>query len=431
MRRWLLALGIGAAVGCGLDLTGTLEVPGSGPDFEAGVGSSVPNLDASGDADDDARFDIDGGNVYVDAEGDRPDAGVAFVPSHLQPVYSLTAPNVTIATDSVLDTTARTITIGSGAPTPLTNLIHSGELAVWSVGSFKLDIAVRLTLKGTRALVIVASKDVTLDGHVAAFGDKDAPGVGGAAAASGAGKGANGAKPNSGDASGGGGAGHATAGGAGGTKGAAPGGAAGAAVNANDALLAGGSGGGHGGGFGSAICSDATRGRGGVGGGAIQISAVGKIVLSGTGGIDVGGGGGAGGCKDNGTDRYRGGGGGGAGGLVVFESVGGIQIDLGAQIAASGGAGGEGGTSNKMGGDGQSGPFPAAVAQGGNLNSGGRGGNGGTGAGSTATTPEPGVANDSAGGGGGSAGRVFLGTRGPAQLVVNGSIAALRTDFTF
>jgi hypothetical protein len=427
VRRWLLALGICAAIGCGLDAVGTMELPAA-PGAEVGLESSVPDLDASLDVSTDAPFD---NGLPGDAEADRPDAGVVFVPSHIQPAYSLTAPNVTIATNSVLDTSARTITIGSGAPAPLTNLVHSGEVAVWSVGSFKLDFSVKLTLKGTRALVIVASKDVNLDGHIAAFGDKDVPGPGGSAAASGAGKGGNGVKPNSGDASGGGGAGHATAGGAGGTKGAAAGGAGGAAVNANDAVLAGGSGGGHGGGLPTAKCSDATRGRGGVGGGAIQISALGKLIVSTTGSIDVGGGGGAGGCKDNGMDQYRGGGGGGAGGLVVFEAIAGIQIDFGAQIAAAGGGGGEGGSSKDMGGDGQSGPYPAGIALGGALNSGGKGGNGGTGAGSSATMPDPGVANDSAGGGGGSTGRVFLGTRSPSAILVFGTVAALRTDFAF
>ena len=123
-------------------------------------------------------------------------------------------------------------------------------------------------------------------------------------------------------------------------------------------------------------------------------------------------------------------GGGGAGGLVVFEAIAGIEIDFGAHIVAAGGGGGEGGSSDKMGGDGQAGPFPTGIAAGGDLNSGGKGGNGGTG-GSLAAMPGSVSSNDSAGGGGCSAGRVFLGTRSPAPILVTGTIGALRSDFAF
>ena len=431
----LAVVGIAGAVpalGCGIDAVGGVEsevVP-----VEGGVSAeaALPRLDAAV-LDDASGADADAvADANVDAPVERPDAGVVFVPSHIQPVYSLVAPNVAIATSSVLDTSARTITIGAAAPTPLTNLIHSDTLAVWSVGSFVVAAGVTLTVTGTRPLVIVAASTVELRGHIAAYGDVAAPGPGGLAAASGPGMGGNGGKASANDISGGGGAGHATAGGAGGKKNAGVAGTAGLVANSNGAALVGGSGGGHGGGFTAATCSDPTRGRGGVGGGAIQISAVGKLLVASTGSVDVGGGGGSGGCKDNSSsDDYRGGGGGGAGGLVYLESPAGIQVDVGAELAAAGGGGGEGGDGNQMGQDGQAGPYPSSTAQGGNSNSGGRGGNGGTGAGVTTTAPGPGLGGSTAGGGGGSTGRVFFGTRTPALLVVGGKVSALRSDFAF
>jgi hypothetical protein len=425
-----MVLGICAAIGCGFDGVAGIR-PAIDP-TETGLDGSVLDLDSStteaGSAGDDASIDA----TLIDAEADRPDAGTTFVPSHILPVYSLTAPSVTIASDTVVDTSARTIAIGGSAPAPLTNMVHSDSVAVWSVGSFTLAVGVQLTVTGTRPLVIVSAGSVGLRGYIAAYGDAAGAGPGGSGAASGPGKGANGTKPGANDASGGGGAGHATLGGTGGTKGALGGGAPGVVTNANDAVLAGGSGGGHGGGFGIAnVCSDPSRGRGGFGGGALQISAIGKIVVSASGGIDVGGGGGLGGCKNNGQDHYTGGGGGGAGGLVVLESIAGVQIDTGAAIAAAGGAGGEGGDSIKMGEDGASGPYPSGTAFGGNLNGGGAGGNGGTGAGASTTAPTGGASGGSAGGGGGATGRVFLGARAPSVVSVGGGIAALRADFAF
>ena len=439
------AVGAVPVLGCGIDAVGIVDpdagVPiGEGgtsdvalPDLDSAAGTDGSATDALADAPADAPADADGGvDATVDAPIDAPDAGVVFVPSHIQAVYSLAAPNVTIATNAEVDTTARTITIGAAAPAPLTNLIHSDTFAVWSVGSFALGPNVTLTLKGTRPLVIVAASTVELRGHLAASGNVATPGAGGFVAASGPGQGGNGGKASATDISGGGGAGHATAGGAGGKKNAGVAGTAGLVANGSGAMLVGGSGGGHGGGFVAATCSDPTRGRGGVGGGAIQISAVGKILVASTGSVDVGGGGGAGGCKDNGgADDYRGGGGGGAGGLVFLESVAGVELEVGAELAAAGGAGGEGGDSNKMGADGQAGPYPSATAQGGNANNGGAGGNGGTGAGATTTAPGPGLSGSTAGGGGGATGRVFFGTRMPALLVVGGKVSALRSDFAF
>lgn len=433
MRRLLIAVGISAAIGCGLDVAGGLD-PTVAPGADAGADGSatVPDLDASLDGAPDAA-DVDGATdaASLDAEAMRPDAGVTFVPSHIQPVYSLTAANVMLSRDTIIDTTARTIKDSTRiAPVPLMNMKTSNGIAIWSVGAFTLQSGNRLTVIGSQPLVVVASSTVEIDGHIDASGSNSTPGPGGFAAASGTAKGVDGMKTGA-TASGAGGGGNATIGGSGGTKTSVPGGASGPADNATGALLVGGSGGGNGGGFGTAPCSDPTRGRGGVGGGAIQFSAVGFISISGT--FDLGGGGGSGGCADTGnTDAYRGGGGGGAAGTIVFESATGIQVNGFAAIVAAGGGGGEGGENNANGLDGLPGlADPVATAFGG-IGSGGNGGNGGKANNGAAFTPFGGLGGESGGGGGGSAGRVFFGTRGAPPIILGGStIAALRFDFAF
>ena len=419
MRRWLFVLGVCTAFGCGLNAVAskTFEGPPDAGEPEAGI-ISLPKNDGSADGSGDA-----GPDGPVDAEADRPDAGVVFAPSHIQPVYTLTAGDVSISQASTIDTTNRTIALNGAAAVVSPDIVHSDGVAVWSVGSLTTDQ--RLTVVGDRPLVIVAARDVTIRFTVSAFGELAVPGPGGSLPALGAGKGTNGAKTGS-DASGGGGAGHGTAGGVGGDKSGVKGGLAGVTVNANAATLIGGAGGGNGGGFALGTCGNS--GRGGVGGGAIQISAVGRIIVTTTGGIDVGGGGGSGGCKNNGGSSYSGGGGGGAGGLVVLESVGGVQLDFGSTLGAPGGGGGEGGDSNSNGAPGGAGLYPSGLAFGGSGGFGGNGGNGGVG-GPFASAPGAGVAGgDTGGGGGGATGRVFLRTRGAAALLVSGTVAAQRTD---
>jgi hypothetical protein len=437
VRRWLLALGICAAIGCGIDVVGALDGPVA-PGADGGVesGAKLPDLDASGDATASEASTPEGGldAASLDAEATRPDAGVVFVPSHIYPDYTLTAKAVHISTDTVVDTGARTISVGGASPVPIAEMVPSGDVAVWSVGDLTIDSGVTLEVVGARPLVVVASGDVAVNGVFAVYGDRKRPGPGGAAPASGTGKGGNGAKAAGTDASGGGGAGHATNGGAGGAQGAVAGGTPGPIANADGALLVGGAGGGHGGGF-PGTCTDPTRGKGGFGGGALQISAVGKITIAGTGVIDAGGGAGLGGCKSAGPDDIvTGGGGGGAGGIVVLESPSGIELKSGAEIAAGGGGGGEGGSTSDPGKDGESGiSQPARAATGGGGSGGGSGGAGGYGVFGSASAPFGGFAGVSAaaGGGGGAVGQVFLGVRTASTRKVGGSIAALRSDFAF
>ena len=446
VRRGLLLVGICAAVGCGLDVVGTFE---SAPiPQEVGLeGGGLPELDASptGDAgvDTDANANADAADADaavdagVDNDAARPDAGVVFVPSNILPVYTLTGASVTFSVDVEIDTTAGTIKIGAAAPVASPDIVQSQTFAVWSVGSFVLGQTATLRVRGGRPLVMVAAGSVVINGYFAAYSEVTLPGdpirtagPGGFGPALGPGAGGSGAKPGAADSSGGGGAGSATAGGIGGVKGAVPGGTAGSMTSGAGAALLGGGGGGNGGGFVAGVCGN--RGRGGPGGGAVQISAIGKITIGITAGIDVGGAGGAGGCKNNGSDQFSGGGGGGAGGMVVLESVAGIELQAGSAIAASGGGGGEGGDGNGFGERGESGIFPSGTALGGNSNNGGNGGNGGVGNGIlTPTSPGPGLSDATGGGGGGAAGRAFFGTRTPAGLVVIGGVVAKRSDYAF
>jgi hypothetical protein len=414
----LFAFAAAAFIGCGIDAVASKTFDGAAD----GGNDGNPNLPPKGDGGD---LDAPATDAPVDAPVEsgpvRPDAGVVFVPSHIQPVYSLTAGAVVVNSASFVDTKNRTIALNGASPVVSPDIVFSDGVAVWSVDS--LTTNARLTITGDRPLVIVALHDVVINFTVSAFGTGATPGPGGAAPGVGAGKGGNGTKTGN-DASGGGGAGHGTPGNAGGDKAAVTGGVLGPLTNGNGALLIGGSGGGNGGGYAAGVCGG--RGRGGAGGGALQISAVGSIVINSNGGIDVGGGGGGGGCKDNGGDKYSGGGGGGAGGLVYLESVAGITVTIGGTIEASGGGGGEGGDSNSFGNDGDDGPYPIGTAAGGFGTNGGNGGSGGNVSGSA--LPQRGSDGaDTGGGGGGATGRVFLRTRG-ATLDVMGIISAQRTD---
>jgi hypothetical protein len=242
VRRLLIALGISAAIGCGLDVAGGLD-PAVGASTDGGPEGSamLAELDASMNGSPDAA-DVDGATdaASLDAEPMRPDAGVTFVPSHIQPVYSLTAANVMLSRDTVVDTTARTIQDSTRvAPVPLMNMKTSNGIAIWSVGAFTLQSGNRLTVTGSQPLVVVASSSVEIDGHIDVSGSNTTPGPGGSAAATGTAKGVDGMKVGA-SASGAGGGGNATIGGSGGTNMSVPGGAGGPADNATGAKLAGG-----------------------------------------------------------------------------------------------------------------------------------------------------------------------------------------------
>lgn len=408
------ALASTIAAGCGLDATGEragyepLDEDGGGnPSGNGGRGGA--NVDGPSTDGDDGPNTGDG-SPGLDAEGNRPDAGVPFAPSNIGPTsYRLDGSDFSIGlvTTTVIDTTNLTI---DGATSP--TFVADGNIAVWSL--HEVDISGTLEVKGTRALAIVASGAVNLTGSIEAYASSSTAGPGGAPP-TGGGKGADGLV--SGDlGSGGGGAGHATVGAAGATRAMSAGGAGGTAVNPTSALV-GGAGGGNGGGFDKNGCSG--KGSAGAGGGAVQISALGSITFGFPASIDVHGGGGLGGCS-----KGKGGGGGGAGGTIVLESVGALTIPSNTTLGATGGAGGAGGGDILDGADGQDGRLSASAVASGGFGSQTGGGNGGN----VGNPPTIGVSGGG-GGGGGAMGRIVLRARG--NLSSGGSLAGEITTSTF
>lgn len=418
-----------AVTACGLDVVGTFTADASS--FDAGREASLPPIGDGGPLDGVDAGDDPADAGPRDAESERPDAGVLFVPTHVSATaYSLSAPAFTVAAGSVVlvDTTKGEIKVDAAPEATSPHLKIDGSVAVLSAAA--VDVSGRLEVRGMRPLVIVASGDVTVSGAIVARATARTAGPGGAPPGSGAGgtAGAGGSGGTNGEAGGGGGGGHGQVGAAGGGAVAINRGAGGTVSNANGANLVGGGGGGSGGSASANACMGA--GVGGAGGGAFQISSVASVTIGLTGKVLLGGGGGRGGCRSNGGNTRTGGGGGGAGGLLYVEAVG--NVTIAGLVDARGGAGGEGGGNNV---DGAFGADPdellTTAAPGGDSNgSGGAGGNGGI----DGIAAGTGVNEASAsGGGGGGIGRVVLRVRAPAALDVQGTakLAAVRTDGTF
>jgi len=231
-------------------------------------------------------------------------------------------------------------------------------LGVFSLEAFTLPEGIDLRFRGAGVPVIIACTDVLIEGivTVAARRSHDgelSPGPGGFAAAAGPGAGVSGTNSSTGRSGGGGGG---AFGGYGGRGGITTYGGSGGSPYGNDELvpLVGGSGGGNG------TDNDPNYGMGGPGGGALQISALGSIVLDLRGIIEAGGLGGTGG------DGNGSGGGAGSGGGILLEAPT-ITVGSGAFVAANGGGGGSSGDYNTgaLGLDGQTGRADNTAAAGG------------------------------------------------------------------
>jgi hypothetical protein len=267
------------------------------------------------------------------------------------------------------------------------------EICVLRYGAIHIPSGITLTVTGVRAIALVATAEVSVDGtlDVSANGQEHGPGggmnqVGSVVSIKGFG-----------------GAGFKTPGAAGATD--VDGGAANGlplidAVNA-DSLLS------------------ASRGvelPGGCGGAATLISCQEKVLVAGL--IDAGGGGGGGGFYDT---APRGGSGGGAGGNVVLQ---GRNVVVTGRLYANGGSGGAGKGDTSTTSQGQAGKDGArattCVSGGSGVNNGGTGGAGGctgqapsVGGHLTATMPPQSII-PTGGGGGGSTG--YLQTFTPAGV---------------
>jgi hypothetical protein len=215
------------------------------------------------------------------------------------------------------------------------------DLCVVAADEFTVAVGARLTVFGARALVILASGDVTIAGVLdgSATTERAGPGGnggGGSGPSGGIGRGPRGGSLGERDAdskgSGGGGGGALCGdGGDGGDGDDADGGEGGSALSNLFELsrLVGGSGGGMG------APRPGAGGFGGHGGGAMQISSRGTVTVSGS--ILVAGAGGRGGGNPALAD-WGAGGGGGSGGSLLLEAA--VVVVNGVAVLAGGGGGG-------------------------------------------------------------------------------------------
>lgn len=393
-----------AALGgaCGLNLTGTADLTIAEADAGGGPRAGLPDAAAPPDA----------GGSAVDAAGD-------FIPSHVSASsFALDAGDITDVDD--IDTTKLALGRNGVVTAHPPNFREDATYAVLSTGAFRVEK--RLVVHGSRPLVVLASKDVLVAREISANASKTTPGPGGSAPGMGVGGGHDGSASAL-NFSGGGGGGHAAAGAAGGSANEASAGASGAPFGAPHVLLVGGAGGGRGG---RTICSAS---QGGAGGGAIQISTLGKLTFSESGGIHVGGGGGSGGCPGLPVaGGAGGGGGGGSGGTVFLEASGALHFEASSFVWAGGGGGGQGGGVGGMGVAGADAPSSSGPAGGGGtMGQGGFGGGGGT----ATVAPAVGTSASTGGGGGGAPGRLFLRTRSTEVMlpVQTNAVSSQPTDF--
>ncbi|HET6339985.1 MAG TPA: C-type lectin domain-containing protein [Polyangiales bacterium] len=357
-----------------------------------GCGCGEPDGDADGDgvADcqdgcrDDARKQAPGqcGCGTADADTDRDGtadckdgcprdgstvaACFPFAPANFDPkaLDFGTAPNSRLdcgmTTVDTSSSPARITNWCGTPPTPLVRKLNNGpEVVVIPMRGLNVVSNNSLRLIGSRPVVLAVRGDATIAGVIDASASGATPGAGGnwscASSQGGAGQGRSGA-----EAGGGGGGGFGVSGGRGGDDSgdAAPGAAGATRGNANLVPLIGGCSGGAAGG-----CANAP----GAGGGAVQISASGKLVV--TGAILTNGGNGGDNCGND-----TGGVGGGSGGAILLESSATMRSGM---LAANGGNGGAGDHGSP--GPGSSAPDASGRNGGDGSGSGGGGGGGGYG----------------------------------------------------
>jgi hypothetical protein len=345
-------------------------------------------------------------------------AGTCFIkPSHADATTMLPGAGDLPSTVTAIDTTNLTLNGGAIALPTGAAFVAVGEDAILSVGAW--NVTADVTVTGTRRLIVVAAKAVTVGAHIFASADHTTAGPGGAAGAAGPGAGTSIDNSFVLQDPGGGGAGFLVAGGNGGTT-------------TNTLMLAGGASygplvtdwnGGSGGGNGSASNLCATPGAlGGAAGGAVQITSAVSVTVTAAGTIEANGGGGLGGCTLPGEGI--GGGGGGSGGAVFLEAP---TVSVAGGLFANGGGGGASSNNNvAAGGDGANGTANTTPAAGGLAA--GVGATGG--AGGTDVAPTAGGDAEDSGGGGGSAGRIILRTRTTAASVAGTVSPTPVTDTT-
>jgi hypothetical protein len=297
------------------------------------------------------------------------------------------AATATITAGADIDTDVDCDAVIDRAGMPDVCVIHLAEI--------DLPVGEQIMVRGSRALAVVSYGPIMIEGMIYGAAAWSTPGPGASFAVNGSWGGA------AGHIKGGGGGGGRTAGAGGGGNDLGtpfPGGEGGASLAASlDDVLIGGASGGSG--------PEALLGpEGGAGGGGIALSScTGAVTVEVQGRIDVSGGGGGGGRNCSIQGARCGGAGGGAGGTLALQ---GTSITIFGELRSVGGGGGAGKGPFSTGYAGSNGDF-IGHGTGGDGN-GYRGGSGGDG--TSAPGPgQPSGDNDfTAGGGGGSAGRIVF-----------------------
>ncbi|HYX92645.1 MAG TPA: hypothetical protein VE782_13870 [Myxococcaceae bacterium] len=343
-------------------------------------------------------------------------SGWSYAPSNFDPGgLSPSGSAVFSGCNAVFSTTTDTFVVGCPGVQPAVSTVTLSDGRPATVLAFQnltVDANASLTFTGQKPAIVAIFGDGMINGRVLANSTAAQPGAGSNGTTCGARAGGD----SQTNRSGGGGAGHRTDGAVGGSGFALTGGAAGTADPSPGAVpLRGGCPGGA-----SGLLTATNAGRGG---GALQLSASGSLVISGVLSVSAGGGGG-------GEGNNYGGYGGGSGGTLVLE---GDSIDLTAtaRLTANGGAGGGGsGTGGSRGGWGSDGATDTSVGAPGGTAGNATAGAGGAGA-AGALLPSAGgsSSSDGAGGGGGSAGAIFV-RASPGKCIGAASVVSPPASFS-
>ncbi len=386
--------------------------PGVAPmgDGGADAGGLDANVMPPGAAGDAAAVPPDAANPGVDAGPVMAAAVFAYAPANFDPQDAAVAalPRQDVVLDcgtSGFDSSDLSFSNWCG-PQPaamVIKLADGSDAALLAMSTLSLRSGATLALTGSLPVIMAVYGDAHIEGSVDASAHGTALGPGADRGCSdGAGSSGPAATGNL-SAGGGSGGGFGSPGGAGGAGGSGGSAVGGGKANGSTTLepLRGGCSGGHGGTGGSGSAAVA-----GAAGGALQISAAGKLFVPGAISANGGGGGAA-------ASNQYGGGGGGSGGAILLEGAT-VGLEPGALVSANGGSGGAGqpysGSSNgEAGTDGIAGT--AAAPGGAASGSGGAGGAGAALAG-PATAGADGslvfTVHGAGGGGGGGVGRIAV-----------------------
>lgn len=311
---------------------------------------------------------------------------------------------------STIDTDTGAVTIGS-VPVDVTSAVANGIRVLM----FKdVEISGTVKVSGTLPLAILSDGDIEITGALDVSADGVVPGPG--ASQETACIGGSTANTASNPVSGAGGGGHFHAGARGGLHaGGTSAGAGGTAASDPDLtpLV-----GGCPGGAATFLIFPAPPPNGGGGGGAVQLTARGRIALTGSGVIDASGGGASGPGP---------GAGGGAGGSVLLEAPTIVLDGPGVVVSTKGGGGGGARSSSSAYAPGEDGGTGAQPAAGGSLSNHAAGGSGGTEAAQPTVGQNGNSTNQHGGGGGGSVGEALFKSRSGAVTPASG--AAVRSRF--